>query len=103
MVIIYTVNTICTVCIVCTVYIVYTVPTVCIVRITKCAVYCELIIKCAVCRSLLANTINLLRNARFVQIAKDHIQPPRSYSSRQFAANRNNQPKKKIPDVLAKP
>ena len=41
MVIIYTVSTICTVL------------TVCTVRITKCAVYCELIIKCTVCRSLL--------------------------------------------------
>jgi hypothetical protein len=27
------------------------------------------------------------------------VRPPRSYSSRQFAANRNNQPKKKIPDA----
>ena len=41
MVIIYTVNTICIVF------------TVCTVRITKCAVYCELIIKYTVCRSLL--------------------------------------------------
>ena len=47
MVIIYTVSTICTVLTVCIV------PTVCTVRITKCAVYCELIIKCTVCRSLL--------------------------------------------------
>ena len=92
MVIIYTVS------IICTVYIIYTVPTVCTVRITKYAVYCELIIKCAVCRSLLANAVNLLRNARFVRIAKDYIRPPRSYGSRQFAANRNNQPKKKNPD-----
>ena len=41
MVIIYTVSTICTVF------------TVCTVRITKYTVYCELIIKYAVCRSLL--------------------------------------------------
>ena len=41
MVIIYTVSTICIVLIVCTVH------------ITKYTVYCELIIKCAVCRSLL--------------------------------------------------
>jgi hypothetical protein len=36
---------------------------------------------------------------QFVQIAKDYIQPPQSYSLRQFAANRNNQPKKKFPDA----
>ena len=47
MVIIYTVSTIYTV------YIVYTVSTVYTVHITKYAVYCELIIKCAVYRSLL--------------------------------------------------
>ena len=71
---------------------------VCCGLITKCAVCCKFIAKRAVCRNLLANAANLLRNARFVRIAKDHIRPPRSYGSRQFAANRNNQPQKKIPD-----
>jgi hypothetical protein len=67
--------------------------------ITGYAVCCKLIAKYAVCRNLLVDIANLLRNARFVQFAKDHIQPPRSYSSPQTAANRNNQPQKKIPDV----
>ena len=65
------------------------------------AVCCKFIAEYAVCCSLLANAANLLQNARFVRIAKDHIQPPRSYGSRQFAANRNNQPKKKFPDVYS--
>ena len=69
------------------------------ILIIKRAVCCKFIIKCAVCRSLLANAANLLQNARFVRIAKDHIRPPRSYGSRQFAVNRNNQPQKKFPDV----
>jgi hypothetical protein len=51
-----------------------------------------------VCRNLLADVANLLRNARFVWFAKDYIQPPQSYGSPQTAANRNNQPQKKIPD-----
>ena len=63
------------------------------------AVCYKFIAEHAVYRSLLANAANLLQNARFVPIAKDHIRPPRSYSSRQFAVNRNNQPKKKFPDV----
>ena len=62
------------------------------------AICCKLVTKHAVYCSLLANAANLLQNARFVRIAKDHIRPPRSYGSRQFAANRNNQPKKKFPD-----
>ena len=73
---------------------------VCCRLITKCAVYCKFIAKRAVCRNLLANAANLLRNARFVRIAKDHIRPPRSYGSPQTAANRNNQPQKKIPDGI---
>ena len=63
------------------------------------AVYCKLIIEHAVYCSLLANAANLLQNTRFVRIAKDYIRPPRLYGSRQFAANCNNQPKKKIPDA----
>ena len=63
------------------------------------AVCCKLFAERAVCCSLLANAAILLQNARFVRIAKDHIRPPRSYGSRQFAANRNNQPKKNFPDV----
>ena len=70
-----------------------------VAKYVKYAVCCGLIIKCAVCRNLLANAANLLRNARFVRIAKDHIRPPRSYGSPQTAANRNNQPQKKIPDA----
>src|ERR1700677_4676223 len=68
--------------------------------IAGCAVCCKLIIKCAVCRNLLADVANLLRNARFVRFAKDHIRPPRSYGLPQTAANRNNQPQKKIPDEM---
>jgi hypothetical protein len=49
---------------------------------------------------LLSGAAILLQNVRFAQIAIDHIRLPRSYSLRQFAANRNNQPKKKIPDVI---
>src|ERR1700685_454874 len=60
--------------------------------IAGCAVCCKLIAKCAVYRNLLADVANLLRNARFVRFAKDHIRPPRSYGSPQTAANRNNQP-----------
>ena len=80
-----------------------------ITKYTKYTVYCGLIIKYAVCckfitkyavyRNLLTNAANLLRNARFVRIAKDHIQLPRSYGSPQTAVNRNNQPQKKILDV----
>ena len=62
------------------------------------AVCCKLFAERAVCCSLLANAAILLQNARFVRIAKDHIRPPRSYGSRQFAANRNNQPKFFFPD-----
>jgi len=36
---------------------------------------------------------------RFAQIAIDHIHLPQPYGLRQFAANRNNDPKKKFPDV----
>ena len=65
------------------------------------AVICyKFIIRCAVCRNLLADAAGLLRNARFVRTAKDHIRLPRSYSLRRFAVNRNNQPKKKIPDDI---
>ena len=71
---------------------------VCCGLITKYAVCCKFITKRAVCRNLLANAANLLRNARFVRIAKDYIRPPQSYSSPQTAANRNNQPQKKNPD-----
>jgi hypothetical protein len=72
---------------------------VCYGLIAGCAVCCKLIAKCAVCRNLLADVANLLRNVRFVQFAKDYIRLPRSYGSPQTAANRNNQPQKKIPDV----
>ena len=72
--------------------------TVCCGLITKYAVCCKFITKRAVCRNLLANAANLLRNAQFVRIAKDHIRPPRSYGSPQTAVNRNNQPQKKNPD-----
>ena len=41
-------------------------------------------------RGLLAAAVNLVQNVRFARIANDHIYPPRSYSLRQFAANRNN-------------
>ena len=61
-------------------------------------IYYKFIIRCTVCRNLLADAAGLLQNARFVRTAKDHIRLPRSYGSRRFAANRNNQPKKKIPD-----
>ena len=60
------------------IYTVYTVYTVCIF-------YCKFVVKRAVCRNLLADTANLLQNMRFARIAKDHIQPPRSYSLWQFA------------------
>jgi hypothetical protein len=72
---------------------------VCCKLITGYAVYCKLITKCTVCRNLLADIANLLQNARFIRFAKDHIRPPQSYGSPQTAANRNNQPQKKIPDV----
>jgi hypothetical protein len=49
---------------------------------------------------LLLDAAILLQNVRFAQIAIDHIHLPRSYSLRQFAANRNNQPKKKFPDEV---
>ena len=50
------------------------------------------------CCNLLLGAAILLQNARFVQFAKDHIHLPQPYSLRQFAANRNNEPKKKFPD-----
>ena len=78
----------------------YTKYVVCYGLIIKCTVCCKFITKRAVCRNLLANAANLLRNARFVRIAKDHIRPPRSYGSPQTAVNRNNQPQKKIPDAV---
>ena len=96
-----TVYTVYTVYIVCTVYTVYTVCTFCYKFIIKRAVCCKLITRHAVCRNLLTDAAGLLRNAQFVRIAKDHIRPPRLYSSRRFAANRNNQPKKKNPDDAA--
>ena len=64
--------------------------TVCYRLIIKYMVCCKFIIRHAVCRNLLANAVNLLRNARFVRIAKDYIRPPRSYGSPQTAVNRNN-------------
>ena len=60
--------------------------------IIKYAVCCKFITKCTVCCNLLANAANLLRNAQFVQIAKDHIRLPRSYGSPQTAANRRKPP-----------
>ena len=77
---------------------VYTVCIFCYKFIIKRTVCCKLITRRAVCRNLLTDAAGLLQNARFVRIAKDHIRPPRLYSSRRFAANRNNQPKKKNPD-----
>jgi hypothetical protein len=76
---------------------------VCCKLITGCTVCCKLIAKCVVCRNLLADVANLLRNARFVRFAKDHIWPPRLYGSPQTATNRNNQPQKKIPDEVCRP
>jgi hypothetical protein len=64
--------------------------------ITGYMVYCKLIIKYTVYCNLLADVANLLQNARFIQFAKDHIQPPQLYGSPQTATNRNNQPQKKI-------
>jgi hypothetical protein len=69
--------------------------------IAECAVCCKLIAKYVVCRNLLADVANLLQNARFVRFAKDYIRPPRLYGLPQTATNRNNQPQKKIPDVMA--
>ena len=76
-----------------------------VTKYTKYTVYCGLIIKytvcykfitkCIVCCNLLANAANLLRNAQFVQIAKDHIRLPRSYGSPQTAANRRKPAPKK--------
>ena len=82
--IIYKVHTVYTICTVCTVYIFY------YKFIIKRAVCCKLIIRHAVCRNLLTDATGLLRNARFIQIAKDHIRPPQSYRSRRFAVNCNN-------------
>jgi hypothetical protein len=53
-------------------------------------VYYKFIAEYTVCYSLLANAVNLLQNAQFIQIAKDHIRPPQLYSSWQFAINCNN-------------
>jgi hypothetical protein len=58
--------------------------------IIKYTVYCKLIAKCTVYRNLLADAVNLLQNARFIQFAKDHIQPPQLYGLPQTTTNRNN-------------
>ena len=48
---------------------------------------------------MLSGATILLQNVRFAQIAINHIHLPQPYGLRQFAANRNNEPQKKFPDV----